>query len=161
MIAGKDVSQHFCKYEPAKEYVKKSAVTATYQWLYLLHFARRLFEKKKKIEEDLVREFEGEDRVPVTCAEVECMFEFVGYSYRGGQEEQQGEEQEEERSLSRSPLFPTRLKDRQPPLLPSEKDNRTRFGMPKKHNVSSATNPNQFTSLSDEPISPISPTTSV
>ncbi len=124
-----------------------------------------MFEKKNKIQEDLEKKFKGEDCVPVTCADVECVFEFVGYSYRGGLEVIPPHDivpplQEDVRSLSRSPLSPAKLKDRR--TLPSleDKDNRTRFMMPKKSNVPLGAVNLQF-SLSEESQSPTSSMTTV
>ncbi len=55
--------------------------------LLLLALLCRLFEKKNEID-DLIKQFElGNNCVPVTCAEVECVFEFVGYSFCGRSEE--------------------------------------------------------------------------
>ena len=91
----------------------------------------RLFLKKMEIDTKLKETFPliDDGLVPVTCAGVECTFEFIGYSYQGGQEEPtlrrrpsrqppQPSRSSEIRSLSHSPLSASKSKNNRP-LIPS------------------------------------------
>lgn len=66
-----------------------------------------------EIENDLVKKFNAKNCIPVTCADVKCVFEFVGYLYCGGQELL---------DFSRSPLPTAKLKHCPPPP-PDDKSN--------------------------------------
>ena len=133
----------------------------------------RLFLKKMEIDTKLKETFPliDDGLVPVTCAGVECTFEFIGYSYQGGQEEPtlrrrpsrqppQPSRSSEIRSLSHSPLSASKSKNNRPllpslstaslhgdlvqfsPPTPDVKDNRERFLLPKKtNNVRATSNP--------------------
>ena len=93
-IAAKDVSEHFCKYEPAKMYVLIQYMCADIHAIFLY----RLFKRRSE-----------STHLPVKCAGVECVFEFIRYSYQGGQEIL---------SYSRSPLSAAKLTNDQPPVPP-------------------------------------------
>ena len=47
----------------------------------------RLFIENEKIKTELNKHFSPTCHVPVECAGVKCMFEFIGYSYQSGQVE--------------------------------------------------------------------------
>ncbi len=67
--------------------LQKSTFIYTIMHVLLDYFSLyRLFIEKKEIKNTLMQSFSPTGLVPVTCAGVKCMFEFIGYSYQGEQE---------------------------------------------------------------------------
>ena len=96
----------------------------------------RLFLMKSEVELKLREAFPDSEHglVPVTCADVECTFEFIMYSFQGEQEVSTSQVQESfEQPLSKSPNTTssgTYLHSRSPSPFPKLRSNVSQSPMP-------------------------------